>query len=147
MSIDEGKEAAIRGLHSYKEELLAQIEVMRENLHHVERSIELLSGNGKEIAPVTSIGGGASQSSSRYANLKGQAAVELFLKENPNEWFKAQRFGDDFYLYIIVNAASRPELFIIHNPAKFITPHQRIEVVRYFIELKEWKKVGIQVDL
>ena len=91
MNVDKGKEAAIRGLHAYEDELLMQIKGMQENLHHVRRSIELLSGNGSVAvspAPAKSTASSSFSTASRYADLKGQAAVELFLEENPGKWFK-----------------------------------------------------------
>jgi hypothetical protein len=33
-----------------------------------------------------------------------------------NEWFKAKRFGDDYYLYAVMNAKKLPQLFPIRNP-------------------------------
>jgi hypothetical protein len=84
MSIGEGREAAIRGLNGYREELIAQIQQMQENLRCVEKSIEILgtanAGQESSTAPGTI---------SKYATLKLKPAVKLFLTENPNRWFKA----------------------------------------------------------
>lgn len=95
MGIDEGKEAAIKGLHMYRTELLAQIRQMQENLHHVERSIELLSGGQSVVSSTVKPPGttlmpeSATISGSSYASMKPQAGAEAFLKENPGRWFKA----------------------------------------------------------
>jgi hypothetical protein len=53
----------------------------------------------------------------RYIEVKARAQVgDIALTQN--EWFKANRFGDDYYLYVIFNASTRPELIPIQNPAK-----------------------------
>ena len=53
-----------------------------------------------------------------------------------NEWFKAQRFGDEYYLYVILNAATQPELYIIPNPAASLEPEEVVEV-RYRVSLED----------
>ncbi len=54
-----------------------------------------------------------------------------------NEWFKARRFKEDYYLYAVMNASKSPELYIIQNPAENLNPQEKIEVVRYVIPFKE----------
>jgi len=74
----------------------------------------------------------------RYIEVKARAqtgAVAL----TQNEWFKAKRFGKDYYLYVVYNTAEKPELYIIQNPAKNLEPEQRLEVVRYIIQPKDIK--------
>lgn len=97
MGTDEDKkEAAIQGLYAYRDELLSQLDVLNDNLHVVNRSIELLSSEGTRPAALPGkvsvkacASGTLSVQKTRYSNLKGQAAVELFLEENPGRWFKA----------------------------------------------------------
>jgi len=68
----------------------------------------------------------------RYIEVKARAEIgEVALTKN--EWFKAQRFKDDYYLYVVMNAISKPKLYIIRNPAKRLKPQERIEVVRFII--------------
>ncbi len=52
-----------------------------------------------------------------------------------NEWFKAQRLRDDYYLYVVWNASKAPTAkpIIIQNPAENLTVEQLVEVVRYLI--------------
>ena len=72
----------------------------------------------------------------RYVEVKARAqtgAVAL----TQNEWFKAKRFRDDYYLYAVMNAASEPQLHIVRNPAENLEPEERIEVVRYVIPFGE----------
>jgi hypothetical protein len=54
-----------------------------------------------------------------------------------NEWFKAKRFGSDYYLYAVMNVKNKPQLYIIQNPAEKLEPEEKIEVVRYVIPFKE----------
>jgi len=62
-----------------------------------------------------------------------QGAVAL----TQNEWFKAKRFTDDYYLYAVMNAANSPELVIIRNPVENLEPETIIESVRYIVPLRE----------
>ena len=64
-----------------------------------------------------------------------------------NEWFKAQRFGDDYFLYVVFNATQEnPELIIIQNPAKNLNPQPKIEDVRFIIDKNQIKKRNIKYD-
>ncbi len=54
-----------------------------------------------------------------------------------NEWFKAKRFTDDYYLYAVMNAANSPELVIIRSPVEHLEPETIIESVRYIVPLRE----------
>ena len=69
----------------------------------------------------------------RYIEVKARA-YEGDIALTQNEWFIAKRFGDDYYLYVIFNAFTKPELKIIQNPAKNLTPQTKIEQVRYIID-------------
>lgn len=53
-----------------------------------------------------------------------------------NEWFKANRFGSDYYLYVVLNAATQPELYIIRDPAANLQPQERVEV-RYLVPVRD----------
>lgn len=75
----------------------------------------------------------------RYIEVKARADVGSIVMTQ-NEWFKAQRFGDDYYLYIVFNAATKPELHIIQNPARTLKPEQKVEIVRYVVPLNQIKK-------
>jgi SNF2 family DNA or RNA helicase len=63
----------------------------------------------------------------------GNGAVAL----TQNEWFKAKRFGNDYYLYAVMNVKKKPQLYIIQNPALNLEPEEKVEVVRYVIPFKE----------
>ena len=76
---------------------------------------------------------------SRYIEVKArkdEGLVELTM----NEWFKAKRFKDQFWLYVIANAAKNPSLYIIQNPAEVLTASEKIEAVRFIVLPNEWKK-------
>jgi len=98
MDTDDSKEAAIKGLHAYKEQLLLEIEQKQADLRSVERSIELLSGNGAEN-PVQQDGqrtlGFSGPPTSRFSGLKPQPAAKLFLQENADRWWKASQVAKE----------------------------------------------------
>jgi len=78
----------------------------------------------------------------RYIEVKARATtgpVEL----TQNEWLKAKRFGSDYFLYVILNAAREPELYVIQDPANNLTPTERIESVRYLVSPNQIKNYQI----
>lgn len=72
----------------------------------------------------------------RYIEVKARAETGP-IALTQNEWFKAKRFGDDYFLYAVMNAGTKPELYIIRDPAKNLEPEERIEAVRYIIPFKD----------
>ncbi len=72
----------------------------------------------------------------RYIEVKARAK-EGSVALTQNEWFKAMRFKDKYYLYVVLNASANPQLYIIQNPAENLKPEQKVEVVRYVIPLEE----------
>jgi hypothetical protein len=80
----------------------------------------------------------------RYIEVKARSKVGS-VALTQNEWFKAQRLGNDFYLYVVWNAANEnASPRIIQNPALNLTVQERVEVVRYVINSDEiGKKSGI----
>jgi len=80
----------------------------------------------------------------RYIEIKG------FSKEGdadltPNEWFKAKRFKEQYWLYVVANAATNPTLYIINNPADNLSVEEKIEVVRFLVPVGEWKGKGVRI--
>jgi superfamily II DNA or RNA helicase len=68
-----------------------------------------------------------------YIEVKGRAgsgSVAL----TQNEWFKAQRFQDEYFLYVVLNASRSPELYRIQNPAAVLQPDEQMEV-RYLVSV------------
>ncbi|MBU4446671.1 DUF3883 domain-containing protein, partial [bacterium] len=77
----------------------------------------------------------------RYIEVKARSkksAVAL----TQNEWFKAKRFKNDYYLYAVMPTSNNPELYIIQNPAENLKAEEKIEVVRYFVPFKEIREKG-----
>ena len=72
---------------------------------------------------------------------KGEGQVAL----TPNEWFKAKRFKKQYWLYVVANATTKPELYIINNPAENLNAQERVEVVRFLIPVEEWKNKATKV--
>jgi len=73
----------------------------------------------------------------RYIEVKARAhsgAVAL----TPNEWVMAGRLGEEYWLYIVEEAASEPVLYTLQNPAACLKPDEEVEIVRYVV--REWKR-------
>ncbi|HLC16527.1 MAG TPA: DUF3883 domain-containing protein [Thermodesulfovibrionia bacterium] len=79
--------------------------------------------------------------SKRYIEVKARSKVGS-IAMTQNEWFKACRFKDDYYLYVVFNASTKPELYIIQNPAETLKAEEKIEIVRYIVDSKSVKETG-----
>ncbi len=79
----------------------------------------------------------------RYIEVKARAN-EGEIALTPNEWFKAKRFKDKYWLYVISNASTKPLLNIINNPAENLKPQKKIEIVRFVVPSNEWKEKKIE---
>lgn len=53
----------------------------------------------------------------RYIEVKGRAG-EGGVALTPNEWIKAQRFGTDYWLYVVVNCKGSPQWLVAKLSAK-----------------------------
>lgn len=79
----------------------------------------------------------------RYIEVKARKD-ESFVALTPNEWFKAKRFKEQYWLYVVVNAITNPTLYIINNPAKNIDVEEKVEVVRFVVPANEWREKGVR---
>ena len=79
----------------------------------------------------------------RYIEVKARAETGA-IALTQNEWFKARRFKDDYYLYVVMNAAGKPQLHIIQNPAENLAIEEKVEVVRYVVPFNEIMTKGGQ---
>jgi len=61
-----------------------------------------------------------------------------------NEMFKARRFKEEYYLYVVYNASSLPELHIINDPAENLIAIEKEEVVRFIVSQKEVLNKGLK---
>jgi len=76
----------------------------------------------------------------RYIEFKARSRTGAIIL-TANEWFMAKRLKDEYWLYIVENAASdRPELHTIQNPASRFRPEEVMGVVRYVI--RDWREVN-----
>jgi len=73
----------------------------------------------------------------RYIEVKARAK-EGVVALTPNEWLMAQRLKDEYWLYVVVNAANNPELYLIQNPSAKLEPDKVVDIVRYVV--KNWKE-------
>lgn len=76
----------------------------------------------------------------RYIEVKARAEVGP-VALTQNEWFKARRFGKDYYLYVVLSAATTPDLHIIQNPAAILQPEEQVEV-RYLVSVEDIRTKG-----
>ena len=76
----------------------------------------------------------------RYIEVKARAERALVVLTS-NEWHTAEQLKDDYFLYIVLNAVTQPELYIIQNPADAINAVEQVDV-RYQIPLLEITERG-----
>jgi len=74
--------------------------------------------------------------SPRYIEVKARARFGN-VALTPNEWITAQKLGGSYWLYVVVNAASTPELYLIQDPAASLQPDEEVEIVRYVV--RDWQ--------
>lgn len=82
----------------------------------------------------------------RYIEVKARAKGGAIVL-TPNEWFMAQRLKEEYWLYVVTNAADNPELHRIQNPAAKFEFDKEIEIIkkiRYVI--KNWKEKSEVVE-
>jgi hypothetical protein len=77
----------------------------------------------------------------RYIEVKGRAGIGG-VALTPNEWIKAQRFGKEYWLYVVVNCKTKPELHLIQDPAAKLNPKEEVSVVRYMVGQEDWKRAS-----
>jgi len=80
----------------------------------------------------------------RYIEVKGRARIAKIVL-TPNEWIKANRFKENYWLYVVANCVTKPELYLIQDPASKLKPNQVVEITRYIVDAEQWKKVGEKV--
>jgi len=80
----------------------------------------------------------------RYIEVKARADVGP-VALTPNEWFKAKRFKDQYWLYVVFNTVKNPELIVINNPAENLKCEEKIEIVRFLVPLDELVKKGKKI--
>jgi hypothetical protein len=50
----------------------------------------------------------------------------------------AHHLGEEYWLYVVENAATTPTLCTLQNPAAKLQPTEVLEIVRYVV--KEWQR-------
>ncbi len=79
----------------------------------------------------------------RYIEVKGRASVgDVAL--TPNEWIKAQRFGEQYWLYVVTNCKTEPVLHLIQDPAAKLAPKEEVSVVRYIVGRDDWQRASLK---
>ena len=58
----------------------------------------------------------------------------------PNEWLMAHRLGDEYWLYVVENAATAPNLHRVQNPSAKFKADEILEIVRYVVS--DWKQAA-----
>jgi superfamily II DNA or RNA helicase len=77
----------------------------------------------------------------RYIEVKGRAGDgDIAITEN--EWIKAQRFGKDYWLYIVTDCKAAPKLHMVQDPAGKLKPAEEVKIVRYRIDLDSWSRAA-----
>jgi len=76
----------------------------------------------------------------RYIEVKARAEIGA-VALTQNEWFKAKRFGNEYYLYAVLNASKTPVLYKVQNPAALLKPEEQVEV-RYMVSASEIQTKG-----
>ena len=57
-----------------------------------------------------------------------------------HEWIKAGRFGADYWLHIVINCRTEPQLYVLQDPAAVLRPDEELEGVRYIVRAEAWQR-------
>lgn len=76
----------------------------------------------------------------RYIEVKGRAGIGA-VEMSEREWLTAENLGEDYWLYIVSNATTQPELSIIRNPTHTLSTTDIIKRTRYHIPAESWQSV------
>jgi hypothetical protein len=127
-----------------EDELKEDLEIEKIGMQIV-MNFEISQGRNPEDVSLQKLGfdirSKASDGSYRYIEVKARAR-EGKIALTPNEWLMANRLKDEYWLYVVVNVATKPELYTIQNPAIKLKPNEEIEIVRYIIDKDDWKNVA-----
>jgi superfamily II DNA or RNA helicase len=77
----------------------------------------------------------------RYIEVKGRAGIGAVWL-TPNEWQIAQRFAQGYWLYIVVNATTDPQLKRIEDPVHTLRLVEEKEIVRYIVSVESWQEAA-----
>lgn len=132
----------VKPYHSKDNVMVSDEEIERLGME-VAMDYERKSGRNPEDVSIQNLGFDIRSSDKdgnvRYIEVKARAKYgNIVLTQN--EWFKAQRFGKDYYLYVVFNAGTNPDLHIIKDPANNLNPEAKIEMVRFFINQEQIEK-------
>jgi superfamily II DNA or RNA helicase len=129
--------ASVEGMESDPEVEVIAVELVKR--YEIEQGRKPVSVEEENCGwDITSLRDGQTD---RYIEVKGRAGIGG-VALTPNEWIKAQRFGKQYWLYVVVNCRSGPELNLIQDPANKLHPREEMSVVRYMIGLEDWKPVA-----
>lgn len=86
----------------------------------------------------------APDGSNRYIEVKARARTGK-VALTTNEWLTAQKLGGDYWLYVVANAATKPELYVVRDPASNLKPEEEVEIVRYVVG--DWQTVALKEEV
>lgn len=76
----------------------------------------------------------------RYIEVKARARTGA-IRITSNEWKKARRYGEDYWLYVVTNAGTdHPDLQRIRNPAGHFTEGESIFSTGFVIPEEHWRQ-------
>jgi len=81
----------------------------------------------------------------RRIEVKGRARMGS-VRLSSNEWMQAKQLGESFWLYIVVNCATKPQLYVLQDPAAKLKPHEEVVVTSYLIEQRSWHSAAERRD-
>jgi len=71
----------------------------------------------------------------RYIEVKGRSMIAEVALTN-NEYKTAERLGEDYWLYVVYNCATQPELHIVRDPAR-LQWAEVLQVAHYRVGAKQ----------
>jgi len=76
----------------------------------------------------------------RFIEVKGKT-TEHDVIITPNEWSVAERLRDDYWLYVVSQPLSKPELMAIQDPWAKLNAQTETKIMRHFLDMEQVRNV------
>ncbi len=80
----------------------------------------------------------------RFIEVKGKTTDDDGILTT-NEWGAAERLREDYWLYVVENVLSEPQLLRIQDPFLKIHPNPQVQVQRYFFKMDEIRQQSLSI--
>ena len=78
----------------------------------------------------------------RFIEVKGKT-TEHDVIITPNEWSVAERLREDYWLYVVSQPLTEPELLVIQDPWAKLKAQTETKIMRHFLDMEQVRNVVV----